>query len=434
MARQRPVRLFLPGPAAGVIGARLVGRAAELDDLITVDMGGTSCDIALVRRGKPLLRPEGRIDGYPVRVPMVDVNAVGAGGGSIAWLDGAGGLRVGPHSAGADPGPACYGQGGTRPTVTDASLVLGWLNPAFFAGGTLALHLDKARAALEEQIARPLGLSPEQAALGIHRVVNTQMAEGIRLVSVRQGFDPRRFTLLALGGAGPLHATALAEELHVGQVLVPRHPGVLAAAGLLAAAVEHEVSAAFGRTLEGLALADVRAALAILDERCAQLMAAERRAAEEVLHFADLCYVGQSYHLEIALPPDAAEPLARLYQDFLVAHDRVYGHSVPAPARIVNLRAVHRCGGRDRLPDAHWQGADAASTDAATRLIRLGAGPVTASVHRREALRPGTAYPGPAVVEQADTTTLITPGWVAAVVADGHLALTRTDADERQRP
>ncbi len=181
---------------------------------------------------------------------------------------------------------------------------------------------------------------------------------------------------------------------------------------------------------------DVRSALAALDERCARLMAAERVAAEEILHFADVCYVGQSYHLEIALPPDAAEPLARLYQDFLAAHDRVYGHSVPAPARIVNLRAVHRCGGRDTLPDAPCQDAPADPSGEATRQIRLGAdaGPVAARVHRREALRPGSAYPGPAVVEQADTTTLITPGWVAALVADGHLVITRTDADERTPP
>ncbi len=265
VARRRPVRLFLSGPAAGVIGGAIVGRSSGYRDVITIDVGGTSSDIALVEGGEPVIRAQGTIAGFPVRVPMVDVSAIGAGGGSIAWLDGAGGLRVGPHSAGSEPGPACYGRGGEEATVTDASVVLGWLDPAFFAGGAVALDPALARAAVEQRVARPLGLSVEDAALGIHRVVNAQMVEGIRLVSIRRGFDPRRFTLVALGGAGPIHATALAVELGVGSVLIPRHPGVLSAAGLLAAPIEHEVAIAFPRALAGLAFADVRAVLRDLD-------------------------------------------------------------------------------------------------------------------------------------------------------------------------
>jgi len=184
-AAQRPVRLFLSGPAAGVIGGGACVSASDLQDIITLDIGGTSCDIALISAGKPLVRPQGRIDGYPVRVPMVDVNAIGSGGGSLAWIDGAGGLRVGPESAAADPGPACYGRGGERPTVTDASLVLGFLDPGYFAGGSVLLDRDRARAAIEQHIATPLDLSVEQAAHGIHRVVNAQMAEGMRLVSIQ---------------------------------------------------------------------------------------------------------------------------------------------------------------------------------------------------------------------------------------------------------
>ncbi|HKD25497.1 MAG TPA: hydantoinase/oxoprolinase family protein, partial [Xanthobacteraceae bacterium] len=241
-ARLRSVRLFLSGPAAGVIGARMVGGAAGLRDLITVDIGGTSCDIALIEDGAPALRSEGRIGGYPVRVSMLDVNSIGAGGGSIAWLDATRGLRVGPQSAGSEPGPACYGRGGNEPTLTDASVVLGYLDPEHFAGGRLKLRPKLSRKAIERVIARPLNFTVEQAALGIHRIVNAQVAEGIRLVSIRQGHDPRRFTLLPLGGGGPLHACALAEELGVRRILVPRHPGVLSAAGLLAAPVEHEVS------------------------------------------------------------------------------------------------------------------------------------------------------------------------------------------------
>ena len=251
-ARSRPVRLFLSGPAAGVMGARAVGVAAGARDLITLDVGGTSSDIALVSDAKPLLRGEGVIAGFPLRVPMVDVNAIGAGGGSIAWLDDAGGLRVGPHSAASDPGPACYARGGHEPTVTDVSRVLGFLDPDGFAGGAIRLDPARAREAIRVRIAEPLGLQVEDAAAGIHRFVNAQMVEGIRLVSVKQGFDPREFSLVAMGGAGPLHACALAHDLGIGRIIIPRHPGVLSAAGLLAAPIEHEVAAAFGESIAGL--------------------------------------------------------------------------------------------------------------------------------------------------------------------------------------
>ena len=233
IARGHPLRLFLSGPAAGVIGGRVIGENAGVADLITLDVGGTSCDIALIRDGEPVVRAEGAVAGYPVRVPMIDVNTIGAGGGSIAWLDEAGSLRVGPESAGAEPGPACYGKGGVEPTVTDASLVLGYLQPAAFAGGALTLQPDRAHESIENRLAGPLGLSVEDAALGIHRILIAQMAEGVRAVSIRQGIDPRQFTLLAMGGAGPLLATALAEELDIRSVLVPRHAGVLSAVGLL---------------------------------------------------------------------------------------------------------------------------------------------------------------------------------------------------------
>src|SRR5215471_21209670 len=300
-ARLRPVRLFLSGPAAGVIGARMVGEVAGSRDLITVDIGGTSCDIALIDDGTPALRSEGLIDKYPVRTSMVDVNSIGAGGGSIAWLDAAKGLRVGPHSAGSEPGPACYGLGGAQPTVTDASVVLGYLDPKHFAGGRLPLSPERGREAIERVIARPLGLTVNDAALGIHRIINAQIAEGIRFVSIRQGHDPRRFTLVPLGGAGALHACALADELGIGRILVPRLPGVLSAVGLLSAPVEHEVSAALPRALEGLDPAEVRATLDQLDERCRALMAQESVSTGDVVrrYAADVCYVGQGYHLEV---------------------------------------------------------------------------------------------------------------------------------------
>ncbi len=428
VARKRPVRLFMSGPAAGVIGGTIVGRMAGKGDLITIDIGGTSSDIALVEGGRPIIRPEGKIAGFSVRVPMVDVNAIGAGGGSIAWLDTAGGLRVGPHSAGSEPGPACYGRGGEEATVTDASVVLGYLDPDFFAGGSLRLIPTLAHEVIAKKVARPLGLAVEEAALGIHRVINAQMVEGIRLVSIRQGVDPRRLTLVALGGAGPLHATALAAELAIGNVLIPRHPGVLSAAGLLAAPIEHEVAQAFPRALGGLSLTEVRRALAGLDRGCARLMAEDRVApqAVSVEYFADMWYVGQSYPLEVPLRMSERDPLASLYEDFLALHDRIYGHSTRSPAAIVNLRAVHRAGGSDSVGELGYEptGTDARKT---SRLIRVAAerGPVLAEIYDRAAMVPGFTFWGPAIVEQDDTTTLVEPDWRGTVVSDGNLYLER---------
>ena len=482
LARNRPVRLFLSGPAAGVIGGQATGAAVGHDDLITLDVGGTSSDIALVSGAKPLIRSEGAIDGFPVRVPMVDVNAIGAGGGSVAWLDDAGGLRVGPRSAGSEPGPACYARGGGEPTVTDASVVLGYLDPKYFAGGAIELDVERARDAIAKRIAAPLGLGIEDAAAGIHQIVNAQMAEGIRLVSVRQGFDPREFTLVAMGGAGPLHACALAADLAIARVVVPRHPGVLSAAGLLAAPIEHEVSIAFGAPLAGLTMAPVRRIVADLDAAGRKLMEREGLSPDDdvdVLHFADVCHVGQGYHLEVPFDPGADDGLERLYADFLAAHERVHGHAVAAPARFVNVRAVHRqrmsCAavaaapgkpsaapGTSRSPSetgarsgkasgsagvglgrpagacadgaadgAGFPGVEAGGTNPGgtgsgdRRMVRFPdePAPVETRIVARDSLAPGDRLPGPAIVEQDDTTTLVPPGWTALTGDDGIMIL-----------
>jgi N-methylhydantoinase A len=428
IARKRPVRLFLSGPAAGVIGSKIVGQTAGADDLITVDIGGTSCDIALISKGKALVRSEGIIDGYPVRVAMVDVNSIGSGGGSIAWLDRAGGLRVGPHSAGSEPGPACYKRGGQEPTVTDASVVLGYLNPDYFAGGSLRLDPEAALAIIAEKIAKPMGLSLDKAALGIHRVLNAQMAEGIRLVSIRQGLDPRQFALLPLGGGGPVHISALARELGIQRVVVPRFPGVLSAAGLLAAPVEHEVSTAFNRPLKTLDMADVRSALSKLDAQCAELMAAETLSGAAVIvqYFADVCYIGQGYSLEIPLRLDDPQPLKRLYDEFLKTHDRVYGYSPLSPARVVNLRTVHQAGGLQELEGTAYKSAGGNLRKGTRRiLVDEQSGFVEAGVYEREAMPPGYAFDGPAIVEQADTTTVVEPGWKCRIDDVGNLIMTR---------
>jgi N-methylhydantoinase A/oxoprolinase/acetone carboxylase beta subunit len=429
-AALRPVRLFLSGPAAGVVGGVSAGRAVGADNLITVDIGGTSCDIALVSGGEPLVRAEGVIDGYTVRVPMVDVTAIGAGGGSIAVIDEAGALRVGPQSAGSEPGPACYGRGGTAATVTDASLVLGYLDPDYFAGGTLRLDLGKARQAIAP-LADRMGASVETAALGIHRVINAQMAEAMRLVSIGRGVDPRGYALLPLGGAGPIHAAALAAELGIARIVVPPHPGVLSASGLLRAPIEHEISAAFPQALADADWGEVQAVLATLDADCARLMADENVAPDSIAvrHFADLCYIGQGYHLEISLRAAGSAgdlaPLAALYRDFLAAHDRIYGYAAEVPARIVNLRAVHRVALPAPAAAPPVQAAMARGRPKRSRrvLIDPAIGFENTAVYDRADLATGQEFSGSAIVEQPDTTILVPTGWRCRIERDGSLLL-----------
>ena len=429
IARRRPVRLFLSGPAAGVIGGRMAGAVAGQHDLITIDIGGTSADIALVAQGKPLIADEGNLDGYAVRVPMVDVNAIGAGGGSLAWLDGAKSLRVGPASAGSEPGPACYGRGGEQPTVTDASIVLGYLDPDYFAAGSLKLQPALAHAAIERVIAGPLGMPAALAALGIHRVINANMAEGIRFVSVKRGIDPRKFSLVPLGGGGPVHACALARELDMRHVIVPLHPGVLSAAGLLAAPVEHEAATAYHADFDAVTRADLVREFAALDARCRELMQLEgiAPAAVEVQYLADVCYVGQSYHLEVPVALVAQDALAQLRSDFYAAHNRVYGHSVEGAVKLVNLRAVHQAAADPVAAGAHdrYLPLPGDPVKGRRRILTAQSGDfVMATVYERNRLTPGTSFAGPAIVEQADTTTVVEPGWRADVDASGTLALT----------
>jgi len=426
-ARRRPVRLTLSGPAGGIAGGRISAEAGGLRDVITVDVGGTSCDIALIADGKAITRPEGEVAGYPVRISMVDVNAIGAGGGSIAWIDSAGGLKVGPRSAGAMPGPACYDRGGTEATVTDASIVLGYLNPDYFAGGNFKLTPALSFKAIEEKIARPLGMSVEDAALGIHTVLNGQMAEGIHFVSVRQGFDAREFALVPMGGAGGLHAAALADQLGITNILVPLHPGVLAAEGLLAAVVEHELSTPLLRSLQMFDPNVLHSAFASLDEDCAKLVRADglEPLDTELLRFADLCYEGQSFHLEVPIDLENPDPIGVLRQTFYETHDRVLGQSTNGPVRVVNLRVVRRTRARSATTEINLPSELAVDT-AVNREIHLpGVGKISAAVIRRDDLPAGYRTIGPVVIEQKDTTVLVPPAWSLTVDCGGNLMLAR---------
>jgi N-methylhydantoinase A len=397
-------------------------------DFVSLDMGGTSNDVALVRDGRPLLVSEGAIGSYPVRTPMVDVNTIGAGGGSIAWIDAAGGLRVGPRSAGAEPGPACYARGGDEATVTDASVVLGYLNPARFAGGALTLDVAAAERAVAV-LGRRLGLDPVAAAAGIQRVVNARMADQIRLVTIKRGWDPRQFSLVVLGGAGPVHGAALAEELGMAEVVVPEAPGVLAAFGLLAAAIEHH----HARTLQ--ARTDV-ADLGALNTCLGELDAAGRaRMAEEgvpapavrVAYAADMRYVGQAYELEVPIPaPVTAAGVPAIVAAFHAVHERVYGYArAQQPVEFVNFRAVHTFPlPRPAVTPAARASGRLADAQVGERRAYFGRFEPTA-IYERGRLPLGARLVGPAIVEQTDTTTVIPPGVTALVDPVGNLRLRR---------
>ena len=426
LAAQQPVTLFLSGPAGGVIGAGFAAERSGVRDFVSLDMGGTSNDVAVVRDGTPLLASEGAIGPYPVRTPMVDVNTIGAGGGSIAWIDAAGGLRVGPRSAGADPGPACYGRGGDEATVTDASVVLGYLNPARFAGGTLALDVAAAERAVAA-VGRRLAVDTVTAAAGIHRVVNARMADQIRLVTIKRGYDPRQFSLVVLGGAGPVHGAALAAEMGMAEVLVPEAPGVLAAFGLLAAAIEHHHARTLQARTDAADLDAVNRCLAELDAAGRGRMGEEGVPADQVrvAYAADMRYVGQAYELEVSIAaPVTPGRMPEILAAFHAVHERVYGYArTQQPVEFVNFRAVHSYPlPRPVVTPAARATGSLADARLGERRAYFGAFLPTA-IYERAKLPLGARLAGPAIVEQSDTTSVIPPGVTALVDDAGNLRL-----------
>jgi N-methylhydantoinase A len=407
-ARQRAVQTTLSGPAAGVIGAFHVARLAGYPQAITLDMGGTSTDVSLCP-GAPAWRAQSEIDGLPLRVRLLDIETIGAGGGSIARLDAGGVLRVGPESAGADPGPVAYGRGGQAVTVSDANAVLGRLDAAHFLGGEMPLDVDAARRALDA-LAVQMRLDREAAARGVIDVANANIDRALRRVSIARGYDPRDFTLVAFGGAGPLHACEVAARLSIPRVLVPRYPGVLCAFGLLVA----DVILDYSRSVLGPLAAETPANLrAQLDAMTAQADAdlAREGIAEADRAFnvtVDMRYAGQSYELPVPFTGD----LAAAFHD---AHARTYGHAMPGrPVEVVNLRlqAVGRVEkpALEREPAIPNDGNDAALGKAR---------------YDRERLRPGASFAGPALVFQLDSTVYIPAGWSARVDGYRNLILER---------
>jgi N-methylhydantoinase A len=430
-ARREAARTLLSGPAAGVVGAQFVARASALESIITLDIGGTSTDVALVD-GSVSETTSGRVGGYPSKLPMIDIHTIGAGGGSIAWFDLGGALRVGPASAGAQPGPACYGRGGTEATVTDAHVVLGRLIPDSFLGGTMHLSAENARSAVSK-IAERLGTPLEEAALGIIRVANANMEAAIRVISVERGCDPRRFTLVAFGGAGPLHACELASALRIPRVLIPTTPGVLSALGMLIADTRKDYVRTVMTAPEG-AQDVLSSTLAVLEEQGRHDLAREGFPAERMVidRYLDLRYIGQSYELTIPFTGS----LKQAGDDFHREHERRFGYCDPHERiQVVNVRLKAR--GIVDYPVLERRKAEPFKIGAPERVQQvISGGPhgllrQQVPVYARASLQPGGMLHGPAIIMQYDTTTIIPSGWHLRVDAVSNLIIENQRREER---
>jgi N-methylhydantoinase A len=429
MARQRSVSTLLSGPAAGVLGAAFVGGLCHYSRIISADMGGTSFDISLIDRGEPSLVTESLICGFPLKMPVIDIHTIGAGGGSIAWVDPGAILQVGPRSAGADPGPVCYGKGGKEPTVTDANLLLGRINPAFFLGGGIRLDVESARRAVQVRIAEPLRIGLEQACEGILRVVNAGMVRGIRVVSVEKGHDVRQFTLFAFGGAGPLHASALARDLKMASVFVPVAPGNFSTFGLLTGDVKHDYVRTYVVAEDRI---DYPLMDAIYGEMEAQALARMREDGfqdSDILlqKTIDLRYVGQAYELNIPLAEEKIGSRAFLQakERFHQAHQHAYGFSRPSErVEAVNLRT--RCIGKIpslRLLESELSDEDPEEALKGVRSVYFDGQWFESKIYDRERLRPGNRIEGPSVIEEMGSTTLIHPGDTGRVDGYGNIVI-----------
>jgi N-methylhydantoinase A len=430
-ARRRPAHLLLSGIAGGAIGGAWFARNAGADQSIMLDMGGTSCDVCLIVGGEPLYSSDYEIEyGFPVSVPSVATKTIGAGGGSIGWVDPGGFLQVGPQSAGAEPGPACYGQGGTEATLTDANLALGRLNPEYFLGGRLQLHSECALSALDE-LGAALGRERLEVASSMVRIANENMANAIRIVTVEQGIDPRDFALVAMGGAGPTHAAEIADAMGMRRILVPPSPGLASAFGALAAPLRVDVVRSVHLVDTRVGPGELSALFAELEARAAADFEAQSggRATAALRRSAALRYQGQNYEQEVAVPPGelSAEALEALFDDFAGLYEEFYGYRLDGiPIELVRLAVV---ASSDEPVSVRGSGGAARDDEAevpARPVYFPGPGYVETRVVRRSTLAQGAELAGPLVVEEMDATIVVPPGWSLSVLAGGILEVTRT--------
>ena len=420
------VNTVMSGPASGVMAAAFTAAAAGFENVITYDMGGTSCDVGLVRGGVPAVSSELEVEyAVPIHVPMVDVHTIGAGGGSIAFVDEAGLLQVGPQSAGAVPGPICFGRGGERVTVTDANLLLGRLNPNTLLSVEKPVPLDAIASRFDEQIGAPLGLDAEEAAAAVLRIANDRMAGALRMVSLARGHDPRDFALLAFGGAGPLHAAELAHELGIPRVIVPARPGITNALGCMVADLRHDFVRTVNTPLVTLDVRTVHETLAEQTRQGREMLGRERVQfdAVQVIHSADMQFQGQSHILSV--PLETATPgqdeLQRLFERAYWERFEVELPEIRAVLVNLHTAVLGRRPGIDLAALAHGRGASRA--DPLKRAVRFHDGRYPTPILRRGSLAPGAKLEGPAIIEQLDTTTVLPPDFLATVDDGGNLVV-----------
>jgi N-methylhydantoinase A len=418
-ASRTPIKLVESGPVGGIIGAAMIGRLIGEPNCITLDIGGTTAKSSLVEQGTVKLTSDYFIErtpttaGYPLRVPVVDIIEIGAGGGSIAWLDPAGALKVGPRSAGAEPGPAAYGRGGTEPTVTDANIIVGRINPDYFLGGSIALNLERAREAMAT-IARPLGVTIEEAALGIIRIANANMIHLLKLVSVRQGRDPRDFAMLAFGGGGSMHASSLARDMRVPRVIIPPAPAHFSAWGMLVSDLRHDlVQTKLMRTSQ-MALNDFNATWTELEEKMRAIFTDEGVEAKNLIFVrsADMRYLGQEHTVNVPVANGelGEEQRSQIEDQFHTLHEQLYTFRQQSPTEIVNLHLVGF--GPVRKPELQkiTVNTDIQQAFKGTRLVDFDdMGRYETRIYERGLLGAGAELKGPAVIEEAAASTLVLP-------------------------
>jgi N-methylhydantoinase A len=415
---------LLSGPAAGAIGAVFFAELLPQKNLILMDMGGTSFDVTLVSQGRVTLSTEGEIAGYRLAKPMIDIHTIGAGGGSIAWIDGGGMLRVGPASAGSDPGPVCYELGGEKPTVTDANLLLGYLNKDYFLGGEMRVNEQKAREAMRRRIAEPLGLDEVQAAAGVFRIINQSMADATKVVSVQRGHDPREYALVSAGGACSIHACRIAEEVGCRTVIVPKAASVFCALGMLESDIRLDHVRSFSAMIPGIDLASFNETIRQVEERAlAELLSMRvERGRATLLRYLDVRYVGQHHEVTIPIPHGQAiaeNHLGGIAESFHRAHERLYTYATPeSPLEVMNLR-VTAVGAVDktgllRKPAGVPDPVGARKGERRAWFEESG-GFIQVPVYDRDRLCPGHRLAGPAILEERITTVVVHPGWSLAV-------------------
>jgi N-methylhydantoinase A len=425
--KERPVDIAFSGPSGGAVGAAYLARRVGVPDVLTFDMGGTSTDVALCVDGEVAIKREAQLGYYGFQARGADIHSVGAGGGSIAYLNLAGALKVGPRSAGADPGPACYGRGGTEPTVTDANVVLGRLPGGSRLGGRLELDVQAAERAVAT-VAEGLGIDTVAAAQAIIDIANENMHAALRVVSVERGYDPRRFGLVAFGGAGPLHANALARLIGAEPLIIPSTPGVLSAFGFLAADVQNEFARTYLRAAEETPGEDVSAAVEELVAEADAWLDGEGVAEADRVYdvFADCRYYRQDIQIPVALDRASLHDgyAARLRADFESEHGRRYGFDLEANIEIATLRVV----GRGTNPDVELRIAGSGSAEVAIdrhEQVSFDGTWHETPIYERSDLAAGHTLAGPAIIEQEDTTTVIEPGWAGTVDEAGNIMVRR---------